>query len=459
MFFLSECHPRSKGLSMRLQWKRLIPGFVRSRIASNPQLQGIVSNTGWMMGDNIIRKAVGLLVGVLLARHLGPQLYGEFSYAIAFVSILAPIAVLSLDAISVQRIVQKPSCTNEVLGTSFTMMIGGGIVAFALATAAIFLVRPDDRLSQWLVIILAAGTIVQAFFIIEVWFFSQVQSKYTVFAKTSSFLILSIVKIVLILLQAPLVAFAWASLAETALCSVGLLIVYRFKGYSLKTWRFSYSTAKSMLQDSWPLILSSFLAMVYLRIDQIMLGNIVGSEELGKYAIAVQFSEVWYFIPMIICGSVAPALIEAEAFSEELFYSRLQRLFNLIAIFTYVVAIPITFFSDEIINVLFDSAYSEAGPLLAILVWTGLFTCLGLARHVMVVAKSWTRINLVSIALGCAMNIFLNFLLIPDYGGMGAVIATFVSYWFTVHGSCFLFKPLRKAGWMMAKAMIYPKFW
>jgi O-antigen/teichoic acid export membrane protein len=57
------------------------------------------------------------------------------------------------------------------------------------------------------------------------------------------------------------------------------------------------------------------------------------------------------------------------------------------------------------------------------------------------------------------LNILLNVLLIPAHGAMGAVIATLISYWFAVHGSCFLFKSLRPTGWMMIKAMIYPKIW
>ena len=96
--------------------------------------------------------------------------------------------------------------------------------------AAIFWARPEDRLVHWLVGIMAAGTIVQAFIAIEFWFESQMQWKFTVYAKTSAFLLLSIVKIGLILLQAPLVAFAWAALADTAIGSMGLILVYRLRG-------------------------------------------------------------------------------------------------------------------------------------------------------------------------------------------------------------------------------------
>jgi len=155
---------------MPLHWKKILPGFIIRRIESHPQLQGIVSNTGWMMGDKIFRKAIGLVVGVLLARYLGPELFGEFSYALALVMILTPVALLSLDMMSIKRLIQQPSSRDEVLGTSFILMTAGGVIAFGLALALTFLLRPGDSLMHWLVGILAAGSLVQAFIIIEFWF-------------------------------------------------------------------------------------------------------------------------------------------------------------------------------------------------------------------------------------------------------------------------------------------------
>jgi len=444
---------------MNSSWTRFLPGFILKRIEDRHELLEVLDNSGWMMGDKIFRQLVGLLVGVWLARYLGPQLFGDYSYAIALVMIVSPMATLALDGIAIRNMVQDPSSRNQVLGTSFFLMLGGGVIAFGLAMTSIFWARPEDRLVQWLVGIMAAGTIVQAFIAIEFWFESQMQWKFTVFAKTSAFLVMSLVKIGLILLQAPLVAFAWAALADTAIGSVGLTIVYHHRGYSIKAWSFSRTMAKKLLRDCWPLFLSTLLTMIYLRIDQVMIGNMIGSGELGNYSVAVRISEVWYFIPIVICSSVFPAVVKAEAVSEDLYYAHLQRLYRLMAFLSYAVAVPVAFFANEIIQVLFSSAYKDAGPLLAILIWTGLFTSLGAARNVFIVSKNWTRVNLISIALGCALNITLNFILIPEYGAMGAVAATFISYWFAVHGTCFFFKSLRKTGWMITKAMLFPKAW
>ncbi len=444
--------------TMRQFLIRYLPEPIRRRLESDGA-RDVIGNTAWFMGDRIVRMGVGLLVGVWLARYLGPSLYGEFNYAYAFAMMFAPVAMLGLDEIGIRELVKNPLNRDGILGTAFFLMLLGGLVVFLLATGAIFLIRPGDTLAQWLVAVMTVGTIFQAFIAIEFWFESRLEWRFAVFSKLTAFLAVSVIKIVLILIKAPLLAFAWAGLAEIILGSAGLVIVYRAQGFHLKTWRYSRTSAGYLLKDSWQQIFSVFLTMVYLKIDQVMLGTMAGNEELGFYSAAVRLTEAWYFIPMAICSSVFPSIVKARAADEDLFYERMQKLYNLMALISYAVAIPVMFFSGWIVELLFHSAYAKTGPLLALLIWTGLFTSLGAARILFMTSQNWLRINLVSTLLGCIMNIALNFYLIPGYGAMGAIIASLISYWFAVHGTCFLFKPLRTTGWMLAKAMIYPKVW
>ena len=444
---------------MNAAWTTYLPAFLRRRLEGRHSFQQVISNTGWMLGDRVIRMGVGLLVGVWLARYLGPSLYGEFSYAFAFASLFAPVAVLGLDEIVIRKLVRDPSQRDEVLGTVFFLMLLGGVAVLALATATIFLVRPDDMLTHWLVAIITGGTVFQAFMAVEFWFESQLQWKFTVYAKNAAFLLISIIKIVLILSKASLIAFAWAGLAEIVIGSLGLVIAYQAKGFMITTWRFSRTMAGTLLKDSWPVIFSVFLTMVYLKIDQVMLGTMAGNEELGLYSAAVRLTEAWNFIPIAVCSSVFPAIALAETNDEDLFNKHMQKLYNLMALTAYCIAIPVMLLSNVIVDLLFSSAYAKTGSLLSVLIWTVLFTNLSAARNVFMVSKNWLRINLVSTLLGCILNILLNYLLIPVYGAKGAIIASLISYWFAVHGTCFIFKPLRATGWMLTKAMIYPKIW
>jgi Na+-driven multidrug efflux pump len=97
--------------------------------------------------------------------------------------------------------------------------------------------------------------------------------------------------------------------------------------------------------------------------------------------------------------------------------------------------------------------------MLAVLIWANLFSSFEIARSAYLTSMNWTRIQLVTLMLGGTLNIGLNYLLIPLYGGVGAAVASLISYWFACHGTCFLFKPLFRTGIMLSKAIIYPKVW
>jgi len=444
---------------MNQSWVRFLPGPLRRQVEDRVYLQKVVGNATWQLGDNILRMAVGLVVGIWLARYLGPEQFGLLSYALAFVALFAAAASLGLDDIVVRDIVHTPADKDNILGTAFLLKLVAGSLSFLAATGTIFLLRPADGLTRWLVAIIAAGAVFQAFSVIEFWFHSQVRVKYVVFAKNGAFLLCSFVKICLILAAAPLIAFAWVALFEVVVGAAGLIFVYTIRAGRLRQWRGSLKKAAGLLKDSWPLMLSGMVIMVYLRIDQIMLGEMVGNEEVGIYSVAVRLSEVWYFIPTAIYWSVFPSIVEAKAADEELFYQRLQKLYNLMALSAYAVAVPVTFLAQWLVPALFGEAYARGGLMLAVLIWSNVFASLEIARSSFLTAMNWTRIYLLTVSLGCLLNIVLNYFLIPFYGGMGAVVASLFAYWFAAHGSCFLLPPLRRTGAMLSRAMLYPKIW
>lgn len=444
---------------MNASWTQYLPPFIRQRLEGRHGLQQVVGNTGWLFANNILRMGVGLLVNIWVTRYLGPEQFGLLSYATAFVFVFSSIAAMGLDWVVVRNIVRDPSSRDEVLGTTFILKLAGGVITFGLTLVTIFIVRPTDPITRLLVAIIATGIVFQAFGTINFWFQSQVQSKYSVLVKSGAFLVVSVAKIALICLEAPLVAFAWAGLAEIVLGSVGLVAAYRVRGHHLMAWRATGTMAKALLRDCWPLMLTDVVMLAYLRIDQIMLGEIAGNTEVGIYSVAVLLAETWLFIPMAVTSSLFPSVVEAREHGEELFHSRLQKYYNLMAFLGYAVALPVSLIANWIVPLLFGTAYANAGPMLTGLIWAGLFMNLTIARSSYLTVMNWTHLHLVTDLLGCALNITLNLILIPRFGGMGAVIASLVAYWAVAHGACFLFKPLFKTGSMLTKAMLYPKFW
>jgi polysaccharide transporter, PST family len=398
-----------------------------SKLKSRSKLRAIIANTGWLFADRILRMGASLVIGVWLARYLGVQQYGLFNYALAFVTLFSPIFTLGLDDVVVRHLLRESSNKEEILGTTFWLKFLGGISSVLLAVITLFFLGEDETLKIWLVAILAMAGVFRATDTVELWFQSQVQSKYAVIAKNLAFLLNSLIKIALILTKAPLLAFAWITLAEFGMSAIGLLIVYQIKTSSLLSWRWNFAEAKTLLKDSLPLIFSGFAILIFMKIDQVMLGQMIGNSEVGVYSAAVRISEIWYFIPGAIVSSVAPSIYAAKEKSESLYYQRIGQLLSLMTCMSLAIALPMTFLSDKIIMVMFGSGYAEAGPILAVHIWTSLFVFMGLATSPWFIAEGLNHVSLGKTLFGAILNIILNFLLIPKYAGLGAAIATIIS--------------------------------
>jgi O-antigen/teichoic acid export membrane protein len=187
--------------------------------------------------------------------------------------------------------------------------------------------------------------------------------------------------------------------------------------------------------------------------------EMVGSQELGVYSVAVRLTEVWIFIPSALFWSVFPSILEAKKIDEDLFYDRLQKFYNLMALISYAIAIPMTIFSPWLVVTLFGEAYSGGSVMLATLIWANIFWNLEMARCAFLTSMNWNRFYFLTVSIACLLNVGLNYLLIPRYGGMGAVVASIFSYWFAAHGSCFISRKMYRTGFMLTKAILYPKPW
>jgi polysaccharide transporter, PST family len=425
------------------------------KLGDRQGLRRIVVNTGWLFADRILRMGVGLVVGVWVARYLGVERFGLLSYVSAFVALFSTLATLGLPSLVIRTIAQEPEERAAILGTAFWLQLVGGCLTLLLALGTMFVLRHDDPQMLGLVAILASAAIFQAFDTIDLWFQSQVQSKYPVLAKNIAFLILAIVKVGLIQRQAPLFAFALTTFAEAAIGAIGLIICYRFQGNSLRAWRWSLPLAKRLLRESWPLILSGFTIMIYMKVDQIMLGQMVGEQAVGIYAAATRISEVWYFIPTAIAASVAPGIYAAkQAADQELYYRRIEQSLQVLSVIAIVIAVPMTFVSGRIVSALFGPEYAAAGPILAIHIWAAWFVFTGIGSSSWFIAEGLIHLAFRRTLVGALINIGLNFVLIPAYGGVGAAIATVIAQAFASFLSNVSHPQSRKIFWIQLRSIV-----
>ncbi|MFC7299686.1 flippase [Herminiimonas aquatilis] len=432
---------------------RLIRQYFNN-VKSHQGFRRYFENTSWMFAEQVLRMAAGLFVGIWVARYLGPEQYGVFSYAIAFVSIFSSVAKLGLDSIVVRDLVRDPNQRDIYLGTAFWLKLGGALLTLGAVTLAVQYTE-NDHLTNLYILIIASGSIFQSFEVVDFYFQSKVLSKFVSLCRITQLVLSSLLKIYLVLTGADLLWFVAVSLIDQATLAVSLYLAYRYQRHGNFFKYFDLPLAKNLLRDSWPLILSGFVLMIQARIDQVMLKALVGNAEVGYYSSAMRLIEIFSFIPMILTTSLFPAIVNAKNMSVSVYKDRLSHLYKFMMLLFLGVAIPIYFFGNEIVIFLYKDAYAPAGYLFSLMALRLFFTNYGAARGAYLMAENLTRYALITLIIGAVVNVLLNYLLIPIYHSKGAIFASLVSFFVATFLLDFCYGKTRENFKIMMASMLF----
>ncbi|MES3005347.1 MAG: flippase [Patescibacteria group bacterium] len=394
---------------------------------SHTGFQKYFRNLGWMFFGRIASMAISFIATAYIARNLGPANYGELSYAISFVSIFSFIAVLGIDQVLYRDLIHFPEKKNQYMGSAFVLRIGASVIAILLCTFFAVWFSPKD-VSFFLIFLLSLSFIFNTFQIINYEFQANVQSKFPSLLTLYVTILLNILKILVIVFGQGVIYLAFVLLLESVFYAAGYLY-YRAKFYGMiSQWSFDKEIAKKILHDSWPLIFSSAFALIYARIDQIMIKNMMDASSVGLYDAAVRLSEVWYFIPSIISSSLFPAIINAKNTSEKTYYKRIQKLALLLVGLSVLISLPVMFLSDFIVRLVYGQAFIGAVLILQVYIWSNVATSLNSVVNLYLVTENFKKMLLFSTFAGMLTNVVLNIYFIPKYGTIGAAYATLISY-------------------------------
>jgi PST family polysaccharide transporter len=381
-----------------------------------------------MMAEQILRLVVGLGVGVWTARVLGPSLFGELSYAIAFATVFGIVATLGMNRIVVRELVavsDNAAAARRLMDTAFAMRLAAAVVVYVACLVAGWFGGQRDFA---LIALVAGSFFFSASDVVELYFQAKVQARTTARYRLVPFLLVTACRATLLLSGAGVISFAAVSLVESIGTACALQWAYRRQGLSfLQNFRPDWQIARRLLVESWPEIIAGFSGLLFVRLDQIMLQYLAGPETVGAFAVAVRLSEVWYFIPTAIIASTFPNIIAARAVSQALYMKRMQSLMTLLCALSYCAAVLVTALADPVVRWLYGGAYAESADILKVHIWSGLFVSLGLASGSWIMAEKRVALNLYRNLTGLLANIFLNLSLIPRFGALGAAYATLSS--------------------------------
>ena len=138
-------------------------------------MNNYLSNTVWLFFEHGLRVLSSLLIGIWMAKYLGPYNFGVLSLALAVIAIASTVTKLGLDGVVTREIVKSPEERDVVIGTalllksiaSFTFVCAISVMYFFFSSAEVSL----------LIGILSLSLVFQAFDVVDYYFMATVKAK------------------------------------------------------------------------------------------------------------------------------------------------------------------------------------------------------------------------------------------------------------------------------------------
>jgi len=401
-----------------------------------------ITNSLWMLLEKVLRIVSGILVGVLVARYLGPAKFGTISYALNLIAIFTIISTLGLDALVVRELLTRKTDTGKILGTAFWLRFAGALLVVLLSVLYSFIRDWQLAPERTIVVgIISISIVFQSLVVIDFYFQSKVQGRFAAMTQVFTLLISAVVKIILIITQSHLYWFAAMAALEAILVVIFQVWFYKKNGGTFNKWQFNFKECKALLLHSWPIIISAFVQMVYQKADQILILRFLQNMDLvGQYAAAVRMSEASFFIPVAICTAVFPGIVNNRD-NAALQIKRFTQLCSLLIWSALIIALGGQIVGDWVINFLYKEKFNLTADVFKIHIWSTVPIFYGTAWGMWMLAHNKQKIIIIFQLVNFVIYLFASFALIPLLGINGAAYAAITTYFTSVICITVFYKP------------------
>ena len=417
-------------------------------------LRRIAENSGWWLGERLTAIGFTVATSVVLTRTLGPGRFGDLSYLLALVGLTAPLTQFGLSGLVTRALLEAPADERASLGAALVLRLVGGLVALGAGLIYGLSAEPAGQ-HRWLLWLLFAVQPAAMFQVLEFWFQARERAG-------------SLVPWRLLIAASSAAAKIGVAVGTGSLAAVVVVYAVETLAVALVTALAHRRAAGRWAVPQWApvwlrwygvrapwLLLAGVAEIIYLRSDIGVLERLKGPVETGIYSVAARLSEIWYAVPVLIAATAFPALW-ARRLDPLAYRHALQAAFDGLCWLAIALAIAVQWLAGPLIGFLFGAAYAAAAPILKLHIWAGVFVFMRAVLSRWLLAEDMLKFSLLTHAIGALLNVALNLLLIPRYGGSGAAMATIASYAAAGWGALYLAARTRPIGLMMAKALLLP---
>lgn len=387
----------------------------------------LFKNTLYSTINSVLRFLSTALLYIILARALGVEEFGRFTFALSFTGIFLTFIDYGFNLLVVKEISQKPESlikwVKSIINAKILLTI---IFTIILFIALKVLKYPDETI--FIVFILWLSAIFYSFG----FFFNNVFRGLNQFQyETYPTILLNAVQFIVVSLFL-ILGFKTISVAIAYLLARILYFVYSSFLLTSKVSKipfvFNLNEGLKSLKIALPYGIHAILATLYFQIDTVFLSYFKGNVEVGYYQAAMRILMATMIICEVIVSAYFPIIAEKIKTNNESF-KRNGLAFNKYMILTGgIISAFLFLFSEQIIPLIYGKQYENTILIMQLLSIVVFLRFLGASYAVFITVTDNQMLRAIGVAASVVLNVGLNIILIPRYGAIGAAIVSIITH-------------------------------
>lgn len=406
------------------------------------------------MGDYIFSLTASLIVGIAVARYLGPEMYGIIAFATAVYTVLVIIVSLGIDDIIMKDMLQHEERQGSIQGSALFVKSAAAFLVYGIIFIYFLINYSGEKLYS--VLIITGAVLFQPLSVFSCIFLINAQAKYTSIARMISYTLSSLLKIILIIFKAPVTYFAFAVFIDYAVLYLTVILMYKYKKYTVSGWHIDISYIKYILKSAVPLFAAVLFYTFYQKVTVIIISSMYSDYASGIYSVAARLTEIWYLVPAVLMTAFYPAVVKAKQISEEEYNKRIKTLFYVTTVPFILMAFFAALLSPFIIKILYGEKYIQSSIVLALTIWSVPFISFYVISSKCFILENKVKHLLVRSALSFILIIFLSCILGSFYYLKGFSIAVVVSSFISFFLIDLFFKDTRELFFIKLSSIFLP---
>lgn len=366
---------------------------------------------------------LGLVWVIFLARNLSVELFGTYNLVNAFISVFSFLPDLGVGIIVTREIAKNKKKADIFLGSSFFLNVSLAVITFLVILITSHILK-YEILTQNLILIASFTLFFSTVRSVGIFYFDGMEKmNFSAVLNSLNTVFLIVFAAILYLKGFGLYGIFFGMLCGTI---ISLIITWSMTlKYITPKFVLHFQDIKQLLYEGFPLGLAAFSALIYTKIDSVMLAQYLGAKSVGIYSSATPFVQGLIGllnVPFIV--AVFPALSRLSVLDKDRLIAGIKKSLLIIALWSIPASILVSLSAFYIIPLIFGSKYNQAIPILQVLIFFVPFASLSALLYKVLIIFNKQYIYLLISIIGALVNIILNLYLIPKYAIYGAVYAS-----------------------------------